>query len=221
MTDTRPMTTVEALDAAFAGQSCEMVRADGLRRPLATHRWSGPASPSDLALFVDRCAGPTIDVGCGPGRLAGALWARGVDVLGVDTSPEAVRQTLARGAPALCRDVFAHLPREAHWEHVLLADGNIGLGGHPDRLLRRVASLLSPTGTALVELAGAGSVSIHAGVRLRVGERDSGSFDWATVGVDAIADVADEAGLAVVDLVSVDRRHVATLQHRSDPAGLR
>lgn len=221
MTDTHSMTTVEALDAAFAGQSCELVWADGLRRPLATHRWSGPASPSDLALFVDRCNGQTLDVGCGPGRLAGALWQRGVDVLGVDTSPEAVRQTVARGAPAVCRDVFAELPREAGWDHILLADGNIGLGGHPGRLLRRVASLLSPRGTVLVELARGGSVSIHQGVHLRVGERDSGFFDWATVGVDAIAEVAAEAGLAVVDQVSMTGRHVATLQHPADTSGSR
>ncbi len=213
MTDTRPMTTVEALDAAFAGQLCELVRSDGLRRPLATHRWSGPASPTDLALFVDRCTGSTLDVGCGPGRLTGALWERGVDVLGVDTSPEAVRLTIARGAPALCRDVFDDLPRPTGWQHVLLADGNVGLGGRPDRLLKRVAALLSPHGSVLVELAGTGAVSIHEGVHLRVGERDSGCFDWATVGVDAIADVAAGAGLVVVDLVSGAGRHVATLQH--------
>lgn len=218
MSNTQPMTTVEALDAAFAGQSCELVREDGLRRPLATHRWSGPASPSDLTLFVDRCTGRTLDVGCGPGRLTGALWQRGVDVLGVDTSPEAVRQTIARGAPALCRDVFADLPGASSWQHVLLADGNIGLGGRPDLLLQRVASLLSPDGTVLVELAGTGALSIHRGVHLRVGERDSGCFNWATVGVDAIADVADEAGLRVTELVSQAGRHVAILRHLAEPA---
>lgn len=41
-------------------------------------------------------------------------------------------------------------------------------------------------------------MSIHEGVHLRVGGRHSGPFDWATVGVDAIADVAAAAGLVVV-----------------------
>ena len=221
MTDTLPMTTTEALDAAFAGQSCELVRADGARRPLATHRWSGPVSRSDLVLFVDRCTGRTLDLGCGPGRLAGELRRRGVDVLGVDSSPEAVRQTIARGAQAVCRDVFADLPGGSSWEHVLLADGNIGLGGRPDLLLQRVAALLSPHGTVLVELAGDGALSVHEGMHLRVGDRRSGCFDWATVGVDAIAGVARAAGLCVADLVSTAGRHVAILQHAAATAGSR
>jgi hypothetical protein len=35
---------------------------------------------------------------------------------------------------------------------VLLLDGNIGIGGDPHRLLRRVRELLTPTGRLLVEL---------------------------------------------------------------------
>ncbi len=207
------MTTAEALDAAFSGDDCELVRSDGRSLRLRTDQWAGAATATDIALFVDRCAGPTLDVGCGPGRLAGALRDRGVDVLGLDISPEAVRQTRARGALALCRDIFAPLPGSRLWAHVLLADGNVGLGGRPDRLLRRVSEILGPRGTVLVELARAGTVSIHEGVRLRIGERDSACFDWATVGVDAIADVADRAGLVVVDRVDIDDRHVATLRH--------
>lgn len=209
-----PMTTAEALDAAFAGQSCELVSADGTSRPLPTDRWTGRASAVDVALFVSRCTGPTLDVGCGPGRLSGALWDREVNVLGLDISPEAVRQTRQRGAPALCLDIFAPLPGTGLWDHVLLADGNIGLGGRPEALLQLVATLLKAQGTVLVELAGTGAVSVHKGVHLRVGERDSTSFDWANVGVDAIEEVAAAADLVVVDLVSMAGRHVATLQHR-------
>ncbi len=208
------ISTAEALDAAFAGEPCQFVLADGRRLPLATHRWTGTASVGDIALFIERSSGSTLDLGCGPGRLAGALQDRGVNVLGVDISPEAVRQTRARGARALCRDVFADLPGAGSWARVLLADGNIGLGGRPDHLLRRVSALLAPRGSALVELAGSGAVSVQEGVRLCVGQRESGPFDWATVGVDAIAEVAAVAGLVVVDVTTLDGRHVATLQHR-------
>lgn len=213
------ITTTDALDAAFSGEACDLVRPDGLRRRLTTERWSGTASSSDLALFIRRCAGPTLDLGCGPGRLSGALRDRGVDVLGVDFSPEAVRQTLARGARAICRDVFAELPGAHSWAHVLLADGNIGIGGRPVTLLERVAALLAPQGTALVEIAERGTVSVHAGVRLSVGDRHTRPFDWATVGVDAIEHVAAAANLIVTDLATTSGRHVATLQHRDrEPA---
>ncbi len=54
-------------------------------------------SPYDravLALFVDLVreagGGPVLDVGCGPGRIAGHLAAAGLDVAGVDLSPAMV-----------------------------------------------------------------------------------------------------------------------------------
>lgn len=207
-----PISAVEALDAAFAGSRCHVVRPDGSSRLMAADRWSGNPSVSDIALFVDPCVGPTLDVGCGPGRLTGALTARGVDVLGVDLSAEAVRQTRRRGARAVCQDVFAHLPGPDRWSHVLLADGNIGLGGHPVRLLERVAELMSPDGTALVELSGRGGVRVHDNMQLRVGGRTSHPFAWATVGTGAIGKLAAAAGLVACDLRSLAGRHVATLQ---------
>ena len=50
------------------------------------------------------------------------------------------------GALALHRDVFATVPGTGRWARVLLADGNIGIGGDPDALLSRVAELLKPPG---------------------------------------------------------------------------
>ncbi|HXH78547.1 class I SAM-dependent methyltransferase [Nocardioides sp.] len=209
-----PISTAAALDDAFAGTPCDLVLADGRRIPLATERWRRSASTIDVALFVERCTGPTMDLGCGPGRLAEALQRRGVDVLGVDISAEAVRQTRARGARALRRDVFDALPWLHTWAHVILADGNIGLGGKPHLLLGRVAALLAPGGSALVELAGSGTVAVQEGARLVVGARESRPFDWATVGVAGIHDVSADAGLVVADVVVVAGRHVATLRHR-------
>lgn len=210
--DLEPLSAAEALDAAFAGNCCELVRPDGRRRRLETHRWAGSASPSDLALFVDRCSAPTLDLGCGPGRLSGALHDRGIPVLGVDVSAEAVRQTRARGADALVGDLFAPVPGAQTWGHVLLADGNIGLGGRPVRLLRRVAELMAPHGRVLVEVAATGGVSIHHGIRLHVGGRVSAQFDWATVGLDAIDQIAADAGLFADDVAAKDGRCVATLR---------
>jgi len=96
----------DAFDAAFAGRPCRVVRDDGSSHVLPTWLWSGDATVSDLALFADPCHGATLDIGCGPGRITGALAVRGIEVLGIDTSAQAVRLTRARGAMALQRDVF-------------------------------------------------------------------------------------------------------------------
>lgn len=205
------MSTVEALDRAFAGEPCELVQPDGTSRAMRIDRWQRAATPADAALFIDRCHGSTLDVGCGPGRLAAALTDRGLDTLGIDISREAVRQTMERGAAAVRVDVFDDFPGARTWQHVLLADGNIGVGGDPVRLLRRVAVLLAPGGTALVELAGTTGGAVHEQVRLRIGRVLSVPFGWATVGIDAIDDVAYEAGLQVRDVHHAFGRSVAIL----------
>ena len=49
-------------------------------------------------LLLQSLNGPVLDVGCGPGRLLAAAQSLGLTALGVDTSPEAVRYALGRGA---------------------------------------------------------------------------------------------------------------------------
>jgi SAM-dependent methyltransferase len=215
------ITSAEALDAAYRGQHCELVRADGSSRLVPATRWSGRASQDDIALFVDPCGGPTLDVGCGPGRLTHALAMRGLDVLGIDISPEAVRQTRQRGAPAVCQDIFDEHPTLNPWRHIVLADGNVGLGGDPVRLLRRIADLLLPGGTVLVELAGPGHVRLHDDVKLRVGQRATRPFRWATVGTHAIAELAAASGLRVAGMRHSNGRPVATLRHQLRLVGQR
>ncbi len=209
------LTSTQALDAAFAGARCELVRADGRAKLFSAHRWTGPASPVDIALFVDPCTGTTLDVGCGPGRLTVALTHRGVTALGLDVSAEAVRLTRERGGAAVHHDVFSEFPSPALWQHVLLADGNIGLGGDPVRLLGRLVPLLESTGTMLVELAGPGVPETREQVRLRVGRLATEPFQWATVGTDDIDRISAAAGLVVHRITSLRGRHVATLGRRS------
>lgn len=204
----------DAFDAAFSGQFCQVVRPDGTRQALSTHRWQRDATPADLALFVEPCHGATLDIGCGPGRLAGAIASRGIEVLGIDTSLEAVRLTLARGAMAMRRDVFESLPIGSQWSHALLADGNIGLGGDPVRLLRRVREFLDENGTVLVELEAPGVVSGPEELRLKVGETISTPFAWFVLSVDDIERVASAAGFLVMGVRIHDERVVATLRPR-------
>ncbi|MEP7089618.1 MAG: SAM-dependent methyltransferase, partial [Nocardioidaceae bacterium] len=131
--------------------------------------------------------------------------------LGIDVSPEAVRMTRQRGARARRGDVFGPVPEEGRWATALLADGNIGIGGDPARLLARVRDLLAPDGVAIVELEAPGTGLVHDRLRLRLGDRESVAFDWALVGVDAIDDLATEADLSVAALRESGGRHAALL----------
>ncbi|SBT65780.1 Methyltransferase domain-containing protein [Micromonospora sediminicola] len=188
-----------ALRRAAAGNPVVLNAADpaGRSRSLAPAAWCGGLVDGDESL-LRRCVGPVLDVGCGPGRLAGALAARGHPVLGIDVSAEAVRLALLRKVSVLRRDVFAPLPGEGRWARVLLADGNIGIGGDPARLLRRCRQVAASRGAVLVELDPPGAPSWAGHLRLSVdGERASAPFPWAYVGVDDVAALARTVGLRV------------------------
>ena len=125
------------------------------------------------------------------------LAERGEIVLGIDVVPEAVWQTRDRGVSAILRDVFEHVPAEGRWETVLLADGNLGIGGDPVRLLRRIAQLLAPGGRIVADVAPPGT-GLHSGtVRLSAGGLTSEPFPWSVVGVDAIEELGIAAGFHV------------------------
>ena len=185
-------------DAALRGAPARMLRSDGAEVVLAVRRWHGDAAGDD-GWLLDRCTGPALDLGCGPGRLVVALARRGIPALGVDTSAAAVAQCRARGAAVLRRDLFAALPGTGRWQHVLLADGNIGIGGDPARLLRRAAALLRPGGSVLVETDPDPAARWSGTVRVRTPEGSGPPLPWAVVGAAALGEVAAGVGLEVTD----------------------
>jgi SAM-dependent methyltransferase len=190
----------------------ELHLADGSIRPLHPDRWYGKPSPGEMQL-LHGIAGPVLDVGCGPGRLVVGLGRLGVVALGIDPAPGAVQACRRRGAPVLQRSVFQRLPAEARWRTVLLADGNIGIGGDPVRLLARCRGLTDAEGHVLVELAPPGTGVHRHRARLECGQTVGPWFDWAEVGVDAIEEVARAAGLAPINYQQMvgERRWFATL----------
>lgn len=205
-------------DGAYArrGDVHWLVETGGRRTRLPLRRWHGQAEPAVRAL-VDRCTGPAVDVGCGPGRVAAELAARGLISFGLDTSAAAVRLTRRRGAAALRRNVFDPLPGEGRWANVLLVDGNIGIGGDPLILLRRCAQLLRAGGTVLVELDPPGSGLWRGRAHVTrdpaaAPSREAGQFRWARVGVDAAAGLAAEAGLRLRAVFTVDARWFGELE---------
>ncbi len=202
---------VGAYDAAFAGRTAHVVDHAGLTRPFDVDQWSAAPDWVDHVLFIDPCDAATIDVGCGPGRLVGELAARQIHSLGLDVSPEAVRQTRLRGARATCGDVFGDVPDQGAWAYALLADGNLGIGGDPVALLQRLRDVLAPEGRVIAEVTVAGTGLVRGPRRLRVEGRLSAPFAWAVVGLDAIEAVAAAAGMRVVATSTVGGRHTATL----------
>ena len=168
--------------------------ADGRLAELPVDRWTGPVDADDETL-LQRVVGPVLDVGCGPGRLTAALHARGTDVLGLELLPDVPVLARRAGAPVHAGDVFDAVPRSGQWRTVLLADGNVGIGGDAVRLLRRVRSLLAPGGRVLCELHLDGDAT--GPVRLEGLGVASAWFPWAFVSRSTLPPAAASAGLRV------------------------
>ena len=182
-------------EEALGGERCWLRHDDGRRHRLPVHSWLGGHGADQCfdRAVVELCQGPTIDLGCGPGRLVTHLIQRGIPALGVDQSETAVRLARRSGAP------------------VLLADGNVGLGGDPWRVLRRAAELISATGRCVVEFEAAVAGVRSSWVRLESSDNIGPWFRWASVGVDYAASLAREVGLAVIGIHPIGDRVVATL----------
>jgi SAM-dependent methyltransferase len=187
---------IAGFDLALAGAAARLVRSDGTAVELEVHRWRHRAEGEDEWL-LDRCTGPTLDLGCGPGRLVEALVGRGLPALGVDISAVAEAACRRRRAPMVRADVFAPLPDEGRWGHVLLADGNIGIGGDPLRLLRRAAELVRRGGTVLVETGGRPEEFWRGTARVHTAAVAGAAVPWATVGARAVTRIAAGAGLCL------------------------
>jgi SAM-dependent methyltransferase len=182
---------------------------------LDLERWGGPATDSDFAILSE-VEGPVLDVGCGPGRLVEALRLLHVNVLGIDAAPTAIARARARGRRIAHRSVFDPLPREGTWASVLLFDGNIGIGGDPNRLLLRIRDLMTPHGCIFVELEPPGARVEFGHIEFEVATGMVGTFPWCWVGCDEIDNIATGSGLRVDDCRSVDGRWFAQLRLPSD-----
>lgn len=201
----------ELFAEAPSGARLRLVADDGEAHVmvLPLDRWHGEPGPGEHALLA-RAKGPVLDIGCGPGRHVAALAEAGVSALGIDLSGAAVRAARHRGAPAMQASVFGYVPGAGSWATALLIDGNIGIGGDPVALLRRVSELLTLDGSVLVEM--------EQGVTLRMfeacveeGPRIGHRFSWARVGPSQMHALATEAGFAVEEIWRSEGRWFAHL----------
>ena len=200
-------------DQALDGERCWIRHEDGELKQLPVHNWLVGAQTDTIfdRAIVDLCTGPTIDLGCGPGRLLVGLVQRGLPALGVDKSATAVELARNSGVPALCSDLFGPLPGMGRWQTALLADGNVGLGGDPWRVLRRAGELLRAGGECLAEFDPAVSGVHSQWVRLESALKIGPWFKGATVGLDCAARIAADVGFTVQTVHPIGDRVVASL----------
>ncbi|MEH0550830.1 class I SAM-dependent methyltransferase [Streptomyces sp. B21-101] len=195
-------------------------RADGWLLPLEVERWCARADAADMDV-LEHCEGAVLDVGCGPGRLVAELAARGRRVLGVDVSEAAVARTVRLGGQALQRSVFEPLPAEGRWDTILLIDGNVGIGGDPTALLRRMSQLLSLNGLLIAETVPEGEVdervTVHV-VSITAGAHGTAGppFPWARLGTSALLRLATRAGWRPERQWTTGGRSFVALRNRSD-----
>lgn len=200
-------------ERALDGERCWIRDGDGNVRSLPVHRWLRSRGTDDSFddAVVQMCTGPTIELGCGPGRLVARPNQLGIPALGVDRSAKAISLAGRCGAATLLGDVFEPLPGMGCWHTVLLVDGNVGLGGDPRRILRRAAELLCDGGRCVVEF-DAQSIGVRARwVRLETARLIGPWFRWASVGVDSASVLAHQVGLKLTGMRLVSNRVVASL----------
>ncbi len=134
-------------------------RDDGYVRVYEHPRWY--FAPFDewaphLQKAVERVRGRTLDIGCGPGRVTLPLQRRGVDVVGLDHSPLAVRICRKRGVTdvRLLSVTQVSANRLGTFDTILLIGNNFGLFGNYKRarwMLRRLHRMTTPSGRILAE----------------------------------------------------------------------
>lgn len=204
---------LDVYEGGLAARRLMLGRRDGSCTKLPIARWLGEPASFDRAA-LRRAAGPVLDVGCGPGRHLAALARSGIQAHGVDVSRSAVRSARRRGGEATHGSVFDPVPGEGGYATALLLDGNVGIGGDPVALLRRVDDLLAAGGRVLAEVDPPGRGTRRELVRLEVDGWRSQWFAWAHVDADGVAGAAAEAGLQLAELVEREGRWLAVLDCR-------
>lgn len=91
--------------------------------------------PSSERQSIRYIRGRVVDVGCGAGRVSLYLQQRGFDVVGLDSSPLAVRSARLRGVKeAWCLSIDELPNRLELFDTIVLFGNNFGLFGSPERV---------------------------------------------------------------------------------------
>jgi len=111
--------------------------------------------PSAERSSVRYMRGRVVDVGCGAGRVALDLQRRGMPVVGVDTSPLAVKAAKLRGVNEVwCLSVHELMSQIGDFDSIVLFGNNFGIFETPQRareILTEMARCSKPSARLLIE----------------------------------------------------------------------
>jgi SAM-dependent methyltransferase len=179
--------------------------------------------------------GRVLDVGCGAGRVALHLQARGHEVVAVDVSPLAVKTCRLRGVRnARVCSVTRIGRRLGEFDTIVMLGNNFGLFGNPRRarwLLRRFHALTSPTARIVAESRNPykGATAEHRQyhqlnrrrgrlpgqlrLRVRYGHARTPWFDYLIVSASEMREIVAGTGWRVANLIEASNPiYIAVLE---------
>ena len=200
-------------DRALGGERCWIRHDDGRMQRLPVRSWLGGQAGDEKfdRAVVGLCDGPTIDLGCGPGRLVAHLLSAGCRRWAWTSRPP----------PSHWPAVAAHPPCTAMCSNRCRAPADGTRCCWPTatsawaatlwRVLQRAGELLRRGGRCVAEFDSV-ITGVEAGwVRLESSRTIGPWFRWASVGIDCAARLADDVGLALTGVHPIGRRVVASL----------
>jgi SAM-dependent methyltransferase len=177
--------------------------------------------------------GRVLDVGCGAGRVCLHLQSRGLDVVGIDSSPGSIDACRRRGvADARVLTLDAVDGSLGAFDTFVLLGQNLGMLGsriRGRRLLRRLANVATVRGRIVAESFDAHRLEepVHRRyrarnrrlrrmsgqlrVRIRYGELTTPWIDWLQLSPDELSELADGTGWRVSRILGDGPSYVAIL----------
>jgi SAM-dependent methyltransferase len=114
-----------------------------------------PDWPRPLKEAIAYVRGRTLDIGCGPGRVLMHLHKKGIEALGIDTSPLALKICRERGLKNVKQLSITELtPKHGPFDTLIMFGNNFGLFGSFNRartLLKRFYKMTSPNARIIAQ----------------------------------------------------------------------
>ena len=185
-----------------------------------------PEWPKHQKQAIRFARGRVLDIGCGAGRCLLYLQHKGLDVVGLDNSPLAIKVCRERGIKkAVVRSITQIGPDLGTFDTIIMMGNNFGLFGsfnRARRLLRTmhrmttpkariIAESTDPYGIPLIERQayhrrnrGRGRMAGQVRIRVRFQTYRSPWFDYLLVSVDEMDAILDGTGWTIARLFPSD-----------------